>query len=110
MMQRTGRRVALVTGGRRGIGLAVAEQLAADGFDVAITGTHDDDAAQAAVAKLKSTGAAAIFIASDVSVVSDHARMLDAVESALGPVEVLVSNADRAATAAGSAGDHGSKL
>jgi len=93
MMQRTGRRVALVTGGRRGIGLAVAEQLAADGFDVAITGTHDDDAAQAAVAKLKSTGAAAIFIASDVSVVSDHAHMLDAVESALGPVDVLVSNA-----------------
>ena len=93
MMQRTGRRVALVTGGRRGIGLAVAEQLAADGFDVAITGTRDDDAAQVAVAKLKSTGAAAIFIASDVSVVSDHARMLDAVESALGPVDVLVSNA-----------------
>src|ERR1017187_4253551 len=81
MMQRTGRRVALVTGGRRGIGLAVAEQLAVDGFDVAITGTRDDDAAQAAVAKLKSTGAAAIFIDSDFSVVSDHAHLLDTTEA-----------------------------
>lgn len=93
MNQRTGRRVALVTGGRRGIGLAIAERLAADGFDVAITGTRDDDASQAAVAKLKSAGAATIFIASDVSVVGDRARVLDVTESELGRIDVLVSNA-----------------
>ena len=57
MNQKTGRHVALVTGGRRGIGLSVAEGLAADGFDVAITGTRDDDVAKAAVAKLKSDNA-----------------------------------------------------
>ena len=93
MTKRSGRRVALVTGGRRGIGLGVAERLAADGFNVAITGTRDDDAAQAAVAKLEAAGAAATFVAGDVSQVSDHARVLDTVEAALGPIDVLVSNA-----------------
>ena len=93
MIQRTGRRVALVTGGRRGIGLAVAEGLAADGFDVAITGTRDDDASKEAVAKLESFGVAATFVAGDVRMVGDHARVLDAVESALGPIDLLVSNA-----------------
>jgi len=93
MTQRSGRRVALVTGGRRGIGLAVAEGLAADGFDVAITGTRDDDVAKAAVARLEAAGAAASFVAGDVSAVGDHARVLDAVEAALGPIDLLVSNA-----------------
>lgn len=93
MIQRTGRRVALVTGGRRGIGLAVAEGLAADGFDVAITGTRDDDASKEAVAKLESFGVAATFVAGDVRMVGDHARVLDVVESALGPIDLLVSNA-----------------
>jgi NAD(P)-dependent dehydrogenase (short-subunit alcohol dehydrogenase family) len=93
MNDRTGRRVALVTGGRRGIGLAVAEGLAADGFDVAITGTRDDAVAQAAVAGLTALGAAAAYVAGDVADLADHARVLDAVEAQLGPIDVLVSNA-----------------
>jgi 3-oxoacyl-[acyl-carrier protein] reductase len=93
MMERSRRRVALVTGGRRGIGLAVAERLAVDGFDVAITGTRDDEAARAAVARLEAASAAASFIAGDVSLVGDHARVLDAAEAALGPIDLLVSNA-----------------
>ncbi len=93
MTERSGRRVALVTGGRRGIGLAAAERLAADGFDVAITGTRDDEVARAAVARLEAAGGAATFVAGDVSQVGDHARVLDVVEAALGPVDLLVSNA-----------------
>jgi 3-oxoacyl-[acyl-carrier protein] reductase len=94
MNPKTGRRVALVTGGRRGIGLAVAEALASDGFDVAITGTtRADVVADAAVARLTSHGVAATYLAGDVQNVADHARLLDAVEAALGPVDVLVSNA-----------------
>jgi 3-oxoacyl-[acyl-carrier protein] reductase len=93
MNKNTGRRVALVTGGRRGIGLAIAEAIAGDGLDVAITGTRDDDVARAAVATLTAHGVAATFVAGDVGAVDDHARVLDAVESTLGPVDVFVSNA-----------------
>lgn len=93
MNPKSGRRVALVTGGRRGIGLAVAEGLAADGFDVAITGTRDDDVARAAVKTLETHGVAATYVAGNVQDVGDHARVLDAVEAALGPVDVFVSNA-----------------
>jgi NAD(P)-dependent dehydrogenase (short-subunit alcohol dehydrogenase family) len=93
MNQKTGRRVALVTGGRRGIGLAVAEGLARDGYDVAITGTRDDDVAQAAVKRLEAHGVAATYVAGNVQDVGDHARVLDAVEAALGPIDVFVSNA-----------------
>ena len=93
MNEQTGRRVALVTGGRRGIGLAVAEGLAVDGFDVAITGTRDDDVAKAAVARLAAHGVAAMFVAGDINTVSDHARVLDTVEAKLGAIDVLVSNA-----------------
>jgi len=93
MNQRSGRRVALVTGGRRGIGLAIAEALAAGGLDVAITGTRDDQVARAAVNELSAHGASATFVAGDVGNVDDHARVLDVVEAALGPIDVLVSNA-----------------
>ena len=93
MNERTQRRVALVTGGRRGIGLAIAAGLVAKGFDVAITGTRDDAVAQAAVARLAALGGDAAFIAGDVGNVADHARVLDAVEAVLGPVDLLVSNA-----------------
>jgi 3-oxoacyl-[acyl-carrier protein] reductase len=93
MNERSGRRVALVTGGRRGIGLAVAERLASTGFDVAITGTRHDEIAAAAVGKLTAHGAEGAFVVGDVGDVADHARVLDAVETALGPIDVLVSNA-----------------
>jgi 3-oxoacyl-[acyl-carrier protein] reductase len=93
MNERSGRRVALVTGGRRGIGLAVAERLASTGFDVAITGTRDDAIAASAVGKLTAHGAKSAFVVGDVGDIADHARVLDAVETALGPIDVLVSNA-----------------
>ncbi|MDR3470485.1 MAG: 3-ketoacyl-ACP reductase [Devosia sp.] len=88
------RRVALVTGGRRGIGLAVAEGLATDGFDVAITGASpQDDVSAAAVDRLITHGSRATYVAGRVDVVEDHPRVLDTVEAALGPIDVFVSNA-----------------
>jgi 3-oxoacyl-[acyl-carrier protein] reductase len=94
MADSQGRRVALVTGGRRGIGLAVAEGLATDGLDVAITGTSaEDDVSRAALARLTAHGVRAVYVAGQVDAVEDHARVADRVESALGPIDVLVSNA-----------------
>ncbi len=88
------RRVALVTGGRRGIGLSVAEGLAADGFDVAITGTSaEDDVSRAALKRITAHGGRAVYVAGRVDAVEDHARVLDTVEAELGPIDVLVSNA-----------------
>ena len=88
------RRVALVTGGRRGIGLAIADGLAEDGFDVAITGTvPEDDVAQAALEQIARHGTRVTYVAGRVDDVADHNRVLDDVEAALDPVDVLVSNA-----------------
>ena len=88
------RRVALVTGGRRGIGLAIADGLAGDGFDVAITGTSaEDEVSRAALTRLTAHGVRAVYVAGNVEAVEDHVRVLDGVEVGLGPVDVLVSNA-----------------
>lgn len=94
MNLRNGHRVALVTGGRRGIGLAIAQGLAADGFDVAITGTRpEDEVSKAAVVALSAHGGSAVYVPGKVDDVEDHERVLNTVESVLGPIDVFVSNA-----------------
>lgn len=89
---RRARRVALVTGGRANIGLAIVRALAADRFAVAI---HGRDAAQVApVAEdLAATGAEAIGVAGDVADPADVERMVAEVRDRLGSVDVLVHNA-----------------
>jgi len=87
------RKVALVTGGSRGIGLGVARELAASGFDLAINGRREAADVADAVAELKSLGADVAYCRGDVAELADHARMLDAIRAHFGRLDVLVNNA-----------------
>jgi 3-oxoacyl-[acyl-carrier protein] reductase len=86
-------KVALVTGGSRGIGAAVCVALAEAGAAVAVNYRERADAADALVADLNKAGHRASAIAADVSRASDVARLVDRVTSALGPIDILVNNA-----------------
>ncbi|HVV93284.1 MAG TPA: acetoacetyl-CoA reductase [Hyphomicrobiales bacterium] len=81
-------RVALVTGGTRGIGRAIVARLTADGFRVAAGYSGNDEAAQACA---RETGA--MIVKGNVGVFDDCKRAVADVEAKLGPVEVLVNNA-----------------
>ncbi len=86
-------KVALVTGGSRGIGRAIALRLAADGHAVAVNYASRADAADEVVAAIVGGGGAAIAVGADVSDSEAVAAMFGTVTEALGPVEILVNNA-----------------
>jgi len=85
--------IALVTGGSRGIGRAIARALAADGFTVAVNFVGNEGAAKDAVEAIASDGGQAITVQADVSDSSQVDALFDEVEERLGPVNVLVNNA-----------------
>ena len=89
-------RVALVTGGGRGIGKAIALGLAEDGADVAINYRKDEESARATVAEIEKLGRRAGAYAASVD---DHVQcevMVAAVIADFGPVDLLVNNAGNA--------------
>jgi len=86
-------RVALVTGGSRGIGAAVAIALAKAGADVAVNYRKRADAANAVCGEITRTGRKAIAVQADVSVAADVKRMIAEVEERLGGIDILVNNA-----------------
>src|SRR2546423_1051877 len=85
--------VALVTGGSRGIGAAVATSLAELGAAVAVNYRERADDAESVVARIKAGGGRAMAIAADVSQAAAVATMVEQVANALGPVGILVNNA-----------------
>ena len=88
-----GERVALVTGASRGLGRAIAESLAAQGFRVAINYASSHDAAQDLKAKIVADGGVAETFCADVTDEAGVAELKDAISSSLGDVDVLVFNA-----------------
>jgi 3-oxoacyl-[acyl-carrier protein] reductase len=94
MEQLTGK-VALVTGGGRGIGRAVSLALARAGCHVAVDYRERRDDAESAVREIEKLGRRAVAIQADVSRGADVTQLVRTTESELGPIEILVNNAGK---------------
>ena len=88
-----GTKVAVVTGGTRGIGLAIARRLAADGHDLVVTYRGDEEAAAAARKVLEPTGRRVETIAADIASADGAGATIEAAMQRLGRIDVLVNNA-----------------
>jgi NAD(P)-dependent dehydrogenase (short-subunit alcohol dehydrogenase family) len=86
-------RVALVTGGGRGIGRAISLGLAADGVDVAVNYRKDEAAALETVREIEALGRRAVAYQASIDSLEDDERMVAAVLADFGHVDVLVNNA-----------------
>jgi 3-oxoacyl-[acyl-carrier protein] reductase len=87
------RRVALVTGGARGIGFGISEALARDGFDLVLCGQRDESAVQEPMEALRAHGGEVIYVQADVSDAAARERLVEAVREHFGRLHVLVNNA-----------------
>jgi 3-oxoacyl-[acyl-carrier protein] reductase len=92
-MSKANGKVAIVTGASRGIGAAIAERLAADGFTVVINYAGSVAEAETLAGKIEQTGGRAITAKADVSDGSAVSRMFEMADAAFGGVDVLVNNA-----------------
>nr|WP_255561733.1 3-ketoacyl-ACP reductase [Pseudohoeflea sp. DP4N28-3] len=83
----------MVTGGRRGIGRAIAFALVEHGFDVVINDLERDNAVEETLAGIVARGGRSAFVKGNVAAVEDHEKLVDAAWSAFGPLTCLVNNA-----------------
>lgn len=86
------RPVAVVTGGRKGIGLGIARALARSGFDLAITGT-EAEAPDGVLDDLGREGAGVVYRQADLADLAGHAATVSAIEAEVGNIDCLVNNA-----------------
>ncbi len=87
------KRVALVTGGTRGIGLGIARALAADGFDLALCGQREESQVKAALAELRANGGDVRYFRADIAARDDRDRLMAGLRAAYDRIHLLVNNA-----------------
>src|SRR5690606_21083360 len=86
-------RVALITGGNRGIGSAIGLALARAGVDVAFCYRSRRDEAEATAKAIEDLGRRAFAMQADVSIAADVSALVEGAQRALGPIDILVNNA-----------------
>ena len=86
-------KVALITGGARGIGLGIARQLASEGYAVALTGRTAEEQVKEQIAEVKALGVPVIYIGGDVSTDENRKAVMQRIDSEFGRLDVLVNNA-----------------
>jgi 3-oxoacyl-[acyl-carrier protein] reductase len=87
------KRVALVTGGGRGIGLGISRCLASDGCDIVVCGTRPEEQVREAMGELRALGASALYCRADVADGEARDRLLSEIKAHFGRLNVLVNNA-----------------
>jgi len=86
-------KIAFVTGGTRGIGLGIAEELARAGFDLAINGVREEIIVKQALGGLSNYGIKVAYFQGDVSKKDDRQGMVEAILQRFGKINILVNNA-----------------
>lgn len=89
----TGKKVAVVTGSRRGIGLGIARMLAKEGYETVLSAVSPAESAQGILDELAGEGLSACYIPCDISKGPDRERLLDTAIARFGRLDVLVNNA-----------------
>jgi len=87
------RRIALITGGTRGIGLGIATELAKAGFDLAVNGIRPEEEVKEVIGELKKFGSAVVYCRGDVATARERAAILNQIRSEFGHLHILVNNA-----------------
>src|SRR6186713_1391777 len=87
------KRVALITGGSRGIGFGIAKHLAQNGFDLAVNGVREEKDVVDALQELHNAGADVLYCQGDVSLTEDRKKIVEQVKKHFGKLHVLVNNA-----------------
>jgi NAD(P)-dependent dehydrogenase (short-subunit alcohol dehydrogenase family) len=88
-----GKGAVIVTGASRGIGAAIAEKLAEDGYGVVVNYAADADGAESVVSAIRACGGRAIAVRADVAVPDDVADLFGRAQQEMGPLAALVNNA-----------------
>ncbi|MFF5235160.1 SDR family NAD(P)-dependent oxidoreductase [Dactylosporangium sp. NPDC000521] len=88
-----GKGAVIVTGASRGIGAAIAERLAEDGYGVVVNYAADADGAESVVSAIRAHGGRAVAVRADVTAPDDVAGLFDRAQQEMGPLTALVNNA-----------------